>query len=92
MALKLKCGSFLSCGTALLLLAACSEPPIEEQGEEAIAEMEKEIEADARSLEEAADEAVKLLEAEIEDELKNEGVGVPQAAEASEEAADGDAS
>lgn len=59
--------------TSLSLLAACSEAPIEDQGEAAIAEIEKQIEGDARSLEEAADEAVKVLESEIEEELTADG-------------------
>ena len=48
-----------------IALSACSENPIEEQGEDAIAELDRQIERDANSLEEAADEAVQALEAEI---------------------------
>lgn len=59
--------------TAVLMLAACSETPVEEQGEEAIAEQETEIKEAARSLEEAADEAVKALEEEIDAEMTTEG-------------------
>ena len=61
-----------------LLLGACSETPIEEQGEEAIAEMEEQIAEDAQSLEEAADEAVRALEEDIDDQLTDEGIGVPE--------------
>lgn len=63
---------------ALLMLAACSETPVEEQGEEAMAEQEKQIEEDARSLEEAADEAVRALEREIDVELADDGIGGPE--------------
>jgi len=64
--------------TALIIaLSACSETPIREQSEEEVVEIEKQIEADAKSLEEAADEAVKVLESEIEAELKSEGIGAP---------------
>ncbi len=63
---------------ALLVVAACSETPVEEQGEEAIAEREIEIEEDARSLEEAADEAVRALEEDIDAELAAEGIGGPE--------------
>lgn len=65
-----------------LLLASCSESPIEEQGEEAIAEMEKQIEKDARSLEEAAAEAVTILEQDIAEELEADGVAAPDEAPA----------
>ncbi|SIN98034.1 hypothetical protein SAMN02745824_2518 [Parasphingorhabdus marina DSM 22363] len=65
---------------AIILLASCSETPIEEQGEEAIAEMERQIEQDARSLEEAAAEAVQALEQDIADELEADGIGAPDAA------------
>ena len=60
---------------ALVILAACSETPIEDQGEEAIAEMETEIEEDAQSLEEAADEAVKTLAEDIDAQLADDGIG-----------------
>jgi hypothetical protein len=62
-----------------LLAVACSETPVEEMGDEAIAEMEREIEEDAQSLEEAADEAVRALEEEIEAELADDGIGAPEA-------------
>ena len=61
-----------------VLLTACSETPIEEQGEDAMVEMEQQIEEDARSLEEAADEAVRELEADIDAELADEGIGGPE--------------
>ncbi|WP_417622296.1 hypothetical protein [Parasphingorhabdus sp.] len=64
---------------AILLLIACSETPVEERGDEAIAEMEKQIEAEARSLEQAADEAVKAMSEDIDAELAAEGVGAPTA-------------
>ncbi|MGB5725079.1 MAG: hypothetical protein WBM39_11760 [Parasphingorhabdus sp.] len=64
--------------TATLILAACSETPIEERGEEAIAEMESQIEKDARSLEEAADESVKALEKDIDSQLADDGIGGPE--------------
>ncbi|WP_108809970.1 hypothetical protein [Sphingorhabdus sp. Alg231-15] len=55
------------------ILTACSEVPVEEQGEEAVLEMENQIEGDAKSLEEAADEAVKVLQSEIEQDLSADG-------------------
>ena len=64
---------------ALVMLAACSETPIEEQGEEAIAEQERQIEEDARALEKAADEAVKALEEDIDAELAADGIRGPAA-------------
>lgn len=64
-----------------LALAACSETPVEEQGEEAIAEMETQIQEEAQSLEEAADEAVKALEEEIDAQLAADGIGAPASAE-----------
>lgn len=60
---------------AMLILAACSESPIEDQGEAAIAEQENSIEKDAQSLEEAADEAVKALAEDIDAELAADGIG-----------------
>jgi hypothetical protein len=62
-----------------LALTACSETPVEEQGDEAIAEMENEIQEDAQSLEEAADAAVKALEEEIDAQLVDDGIGTPEA-------------
>ena len=62
---------------AVLILGACSESPIEDQGEAAIAELEKEIEEDARSLEEAADEAVRALAEDIDSQLVADGVSAP---------------
>ncbi|MEM8918877.1 MAG: hypothetical protein AAGE37_08465 [Pseudomonadota bacterium] len=62
------------------LLASCSETPIEEQGEEAIAEMERQIEEDARSLEQAAAEALQALEEDIAEELEVDGIGAPDEA------------
>lgn len=64
---------------ALLMLAACSETPVEERGEAAIAEMEQKIEEDAQSLEEAADEAAEVLAKEIDAQLATEGIGAPAA-------------
>ena len=63
----------------VVLVAACSETPVEEQGEEAVAEREMQIEEDALSLEEAADEAVKALEADIDSQLAAEGIRAPSA-------------
>ena len=60
-----------------LLLSACSETPVEEKGDEAIAEMEAQIEEDAKSLEEAADEAVKALAEDIDAELAADGIPDP---------------
>ena len=60
--------------SAALILSACSETPIEEQNETEMAETEKEIAAEAKSIEEAADEAVKVLEEEIEAELQDDGI------------------
>lgn len=62
-----------------LILAACSETPVEEKGDAAIAEMEAEIEQDAQTLEEAADEAVKALAEDIDAELAADGIGDPAA-------------
>ncbi|NCN83252.1 MAG: hypothetical protein GW808_03965 [Sphingomonadales bacterium] len=62
---------------AVLLLASCSETPVEEKGDAAIAEHEIEIEQDALSLEQAADEAVKVLEEDIDAELAADGIGDP---------------
>lgn len=62
---------------AVLLLASCSETPVEEKGDEAIAEHEQQIQEDAQSLEQAADEAVKVLESDIDAELAADGVGDP---------------
>ncbi len=67
-----------------LALAACSETPVEEQGEEAIAEMEKQIQEEAQSLEEAADEAVKALKEDIDAQLAADGIGAPAAEPAPE--------
>ena len=64
---------------ALLMLAACSETPVEERGEAAIAEMEQKIEEDAQSLEEAADEAAEVLAKEIDAQLATDGIGAPAA-------------
>ena len=68
----------------VVLVAACSETPVEEQGEEAVAEREMQIEEDALSLEEAADEAVKALEADIDSQLAAEGIRAPSADSAAE--------
>ena len=68
----------------VVLVAACSETPVEEQGEEAVAEREMQIEEDALSLEEAADEAVKALEADIDSQLAAEGIRAPSAEPAAE--------
>lgn len=70
--------------SVVLALAACSETPVEEQGDEAIAEMEKQIQEEAQSLEEAADEAVKALEEEIDAQLVADGIGAPAAESAPE--------
>ncbi len=59
--------------SVLFILTACSEGPVEEQGEEALLEIENQIEGDAKSLEEAADEAVKVLQSEIEQDLAADG-------------------
>jgi hypothetical protein len=64
---------------AALILAACSETPVEEKGDEAIAEHEIQIEQDAQSLEEAADKAVKALEEDIDAELASDGIAEPAA-------------
>lgn len=63
--------------SSLSILAACSEVPLEDQSEEAAAEIEKQIEGDAKSLEEAAAESVKVLESEIEEELQADGFQRP---------------
>ncbi len=64
------------------LFAACSEAPLEDQGEEAAAQIEKQIEGDAQSLEEAADEAVRVLKSEIEEDLEDDGFANPPPATA----------
>ncbi|MEO9600942.1 hypothetical protein [Parasphingorhabdus sp.] len=61
-----------------LLLAACSETPIDEQGAAAIAELEQQIQEDAQSLEEAAAEAVRTLEEEIDAEMAEDGITAPE--------------
>jgi len=62
-----------------LALAACSETPVEEQGDEAIAERETQIQEEAQSLEEAADDAVKALEEDIDAQMAADGIGAPAA-------------
>ncbi len=62
-----------------LLFAGCSETPVEEMGDEAIAEQEQQIQEDAQSLEEAADEAVKAMEEDIDVQLADDGIGAPEA-------------
>jgi len=62
-----------------LMLAGCSETPVEEKGDEAIAEHEQQIKEDAQSLEQAADEAVKAMEEDIDAELAADGIGDPAA-------------
>ncbi len=64
---------------AVMLLAACSETPVEDQGDEAIAAHAEDIEQEARSLEQAADEAVKAMEEDIDAELAADGVPDPAA-------------
>ncbi|MEJ6595462.1 hypothetical protein [Parasphingorhabdus sp.] len=64
---------------AALILAACSETPVEDKGNEAIAEMENQIEQESQSLEEAADKAVKALEEDIDAELATDGIADPAA-------------
>ncbi|MEH6662055.1 MAG: hypothetical protein V7679_10435 [Parasphingorhabdus sp.] len=66
-------------GLSALLLTACSETPVEEKGDEAIAEMEAEIEQEARSLEEAADQAAKVMAEDIDAELSADGITAPAA-------------
>ncbi len=63
-----------------LLLSACSETPVEEKDDEAVAEMEKQIEQDAQSLEEAADAAVKAMAQDIDADLASDGIPGPAAA------------
>ena len=62
-----------------LILTGCSETPVEEKGDEAIAEHEQQIKEDARSLEKAADEAAKVMEEDIEASLAADGIGDPAA-------------
>ena len=64
---------------AALILAACSETPVEDKGNEAIAEMENQIEQESQSLEEAADKAVKALEEDIDAGLATDGIADPAA-------------
>ena len=62
-----------------LTLSGCSETPVEEKGDEAIAAHEQQIHEDARSLEQAADEAVKAMEEDIDAQLAADGVAGPAA-------------
>lgn len=62
-----------------LMLAGCSETPVEEKGDEAIAEHEQQIHKDAQSLVQAADEAVRAMEEDIGAELAADGIGDPAA-------------
>jgi len=71
---------------AVLLFASCSETPVEEKGDAAIAEHEIEIEQDALSLEQAADEAVKVMEEDIDAKLAADGIGDPADEAAEKEA------
>ncbi len=71
-------------------LSACSENPIEEQGEDAIAELDRQIERDAKSLEEAADEAVQALEAEIAAELEDDGITAPESGSSEDDSEEGE--
>lgn len=66
-------------GSSILLLAACSETPVEEKGDAAIAEMEAQIEQDAQSLQDAADEAAKVMAEDIDAELAADGISDPAA-------------
>ncbi len=61
----------------LIALSACSDAPMEDQGEEEVTAIEKQIEGDAKSLEAAADEAVKELKSEIETDLTADGITTP---------------
>ena len=63
----------------VLILAGCSETPVEAKGDEAIAEHEQQIQEDAQSLEQAAEEAVKAMEEDIDAELAADGIGEPTA-------------
>lgn len=60
-----------------VVLSGCSDAPLEDQGEEEVIAIEKQIEGDAKSLEAAADEAVKELKSEIETDLSADGVASP---------------
>lgn len=73
----MRSGAFLA--LTALLLAGCSETPVEEKGDAAIAEMDTQIEQEAQSLEEAADEAVKALAEDIDAELAADGIADPAA-------------
>lgn len=59
------------------ILGACSETPLEDQNEDEVTAIEKQIEGDAKSLEAAADEAVKELKLEIEADLSDDGIATP---------------
>lgn len=61
----------------LIIIAACSETPLEEQGGGTEVAIEKQIEGDAKSLEAAADEAVNVLQSKLEEELEADGVPKP---------------
>ncbi|MEO9634975.1 MAG: hypothetical protein ABJF89_14525 [Parasphingorhabdus sp.] len=61
----------------VLIATACSETPIDEQGDAAIAALEKQIEEEAQTLEEAAEEAYLVLEEDIDAELAADGLGAP---------------
>ena len=60
-----------------LVLGGCSETPVEEKGDEAIAAHEQQIQEDAKSLEQAADEAVKAMEEDIDAQLAADGIADP---------------
>lgn len=64
---------------AMMLLASCSETPVEDKGDAAIAEHEIQIEEDAQSLEQAADQAVKAMEEDIDADLAADGIADPVA-------------
>jgi len=68
---KTPTASALLC-TAILLMPACSEQPMEERGEEALLELEQEIEEGAKDLEKAADEAAAILALENEQVLQEQ--------------------
>lgn len=76
---------------SIAMMTACSEPDLSDMDEEELEDIERQVEADAKSLADAADEAVKVLEEEVQAELDEDGIGAntesptPTSAEESDE-------
>lgn len=76
---------------SIAMMTACSEPDLSDLDEGELEDIERQVEADAKSLADAADEAVKVLEEEVQAELDEDGIGAntepptPTSAEESDE-------